>query len=111
MCTMWRPNRAVGAEARRAVTRLTLAAALVALSCAACVTLAADPLTLIVLTGLDGEKVWINSTTVVRLIGPRRGGTGQMMAATARCAILTVDRRFISVIETCEEVSRLLGGR
>src|SRR5215472_6708329 len=69
MCTMWRPNRAVGAEARRAVTRLTLAAALVALSCAACVTLAADPLT------------------------------------------LTVDRRFISVIETCEEVSRLLGGR
>jgi hypothetical protein len=58
-------------------------------------------LTLIALTGPDGQTVWINPADVVSVREPR--GEGHF-DADVHCLLYTADSKFIAVTETCDQV-------
>jgi len=60
---------------------------------------------LIKVTGLDGQIIELNPEQIVSLRVPREEGT---LHAGIRCLIHTTDGKFISVLETCESVQKLL---
>lgn len=65
--------------------------------------LAAD---LVELTGLEHERIEINPAEVVAVREPR--AHHRVLPAKANCAVMTTDGKFISVLETCPEVTRRL---
>jgi hypothetical protein len=62
-------------------------------------------LTLVIVTGPDGQKISINPDEIVSLREPR--GEGHF-DKNVHCLIHTGDGRFVAVTETCAEVSRLI---
>ena len=81
--------------------------------CAAVVNDPPDPrnqlaIELVELSGLDNEQIEVNPAAVVAIRSPRQ--KNRIMAPAANCALLTTDGRFISVLESCDEVRRRLGG-
>jgi hypothetical protein len=66
-------------------------------------TLALD---LVQLTGLDHEAFYVNPSEVVMIREPRTHN--RVLPPAARCAIVTSDGKFISVLEPCAQVRKLL---
>jgi hypothetical protein len=64
-------------------------------------------LDLVQLTGLDRETIDINPGEVVAIRTPRVHH--RVLPPEANCAVLTTDGKFISVLETCQQVRQLLG--
>jgi uncharacterized protein YlzI (FlbEa/FlbD family) len=62
--------------------------------------------TLIELTGLDGEPVAVNPHSVVTLRSPRPND--HLLPPGAACAVQTSDGKHVSVRETCEQVRQRL---
>jgi hypothetical protein len=67
---------------------------------------AALALDLVPLTGLDHEAFYVNPSEVVMIREPRTHN--RALPPTARCAIVTADGKFISVLEPCSQVRKLL---
>ena len=65
----------------------------------------ATMLTLIVLTGPDGQRIYVNPAEVVSVRGPR--GEGHF-ASDIHCLVGTVDGKFIAVVESCDIVKSKL---
>ena len=63
-------------------------------------------LDLVHLTGLHHELIEVNPTEIVVIRSPRK--QSRLLPPEANCAIVTTDGKFISVLETCEEVDRRL---
>jgi len=61
---------------------------------------------LVTFTGLDHEKIEVNPTEVVAIREPRTHR--RELPPAAKCALVTTDGKFISVLETCSEVSTRL---
>ena len=58
---------------------------------------------LVRVTGLDHEMIEINPAEVVAIHAPRLHR--RELPPSAHCAIKTTDGKFISVLETCQEVA------
>jgi hypothetical protein len=65
-------------------------------------------LTLITVHGLDKQPVEINPHGIVAMRGPREAGEAKHLGPGAQCVIYTSDGKFIAVIETCEQVRKLV---
>lgn len=65
-------------------------------------------LKLIELTAPDGALVHINPSKVLSVHTPRKG-KDSLFSPNVHCVISAEDRRFISVINSCAEVRKLLG--
>ena len=63
-------------------------------------------LELVQLTGLEHEIIQVNPSTIVAVRLPLE--RYRLLAAEANCQLMTLDGKFISVIETCAEVRRRL---
>jgi hypothetical protein len=61
---------------------------------------------LILLHGLHGHVLYINPDEVVAIRSPTQQS---LLKEGVKCAIFTTDGKFVSVIETCNEVNRLIG--
>ena len=60
---------------------------------------------LIQLTDLGHHRVDMNVSEIVSL---RDVTDGQLLADGAKCTVITVDGRFIAVVETCEQIRLLI---
>jgi hypothetical protein len=60
---------------------------------------------LIMLHGLHGYELYINPDEVVSIRPPAQQ---TLIKEGFKCAISTADGKFVSVIETCEEVRKLI---
>jgi hypothetical protein len=60
---------------------------------------------LILLHGLHGSEIYINTEEIVAIRSPAQQS---LIKEGFRCFIATADGKFVNVIETCEEVSRLI---
>jgi hypothetical protein len=67
-------------------------------------------LALALLHAPGGGAIYVNPDSVVTLHG-KKGEKNQHVTDAAKCVVVTVDGKFISVIETCDEVRKLLDGR
>lgn len=66
---------------------------------------------LVVLHMIDGRSVTINSAHVTRMSETRDDqDEDKQLAAGIRCVIYLSDGRYVSVVETCGEVLRLMKG-
>jgi hypothetical protein len=63
---------------------------------------------LVVLHRADGGEVFVNPAQVVNLHSPVPGGVGRHFTGVARCALGLSDGKWLSVVEACAEVRRLL---
>ena len=61
---------------------------------------------LVVLHGVDGREVSVNPQLVTSLHADK--GANKLVADHVHCLVRMSDGKFISVIETCETVKRLL---
>ena len=66
---------------------------------------------LLLLHGPNGREVRINSRNVTSLHAPVRGQSNKVLAEGIGCLIYTSDGKFVSVVETCEAVSRIIETR
>jgi hypothetical protein len=64
-------------------------------------------LDLLLLTAPDGKYLAVVPEQVVALRGPANNGRAQLHESV-HCVVFTVDGKFLSVVETCQEVSRRL---
>ena len=63
-------------------------------------------LVLIVLHTVDGREITVNPKQVTHLGGPKAGGG--FFVEGVNCQVNMADGKFITVIETCDEVRKLL---
>jgi uncharacterized protein YlzI (FlbEa/FlbD family) len=63
---------------------------------------------LLKVTGLDGQVIEINPDQIVSIRTPRP--SERPVHEKVQCLIHTTDGKFISVVETCDEVQKLLDG-
>jgi hypothetical protein len=68
-------------------------------------------LALLLLHGPTGREIRLNSRTVTSLHGPTTPGQNKALADGAHCLINTTDGKFISVVETCADVARMIEGQ
>jgi uncharacterized membrane protein len=61
---------------------------------------------LILLHGLNNYELYINPDEIVTIRSPTQQS---LLKEGVKCAISTVDGKFVSVIEPCTEVNRLIG--
>jgi hypothetical protein len=64
---------------------------------------------LILLHAPGGRVIQINPEAVVSLTAAVEGQSNKSVSDAVRCIINTMDGKFISVIESCEEISRMIG--
>ena len=64
--------------------------------------------TLIALQGPDGQTIWLNPDAVISVREPRGIKHGHWPAGV-RCLIITVDGKFIALVESCDRVRQKLG--
>jgi hypothetical protein len=64
---------------------------------------------LIALQGTDGQVVWVNPSQVISIREPRGISQGHWAQGT-KCLVLTVDGKFFTTVESCEQVRVKLGG-
>jgi hypothetical protein len=62
---------------------------------------------LVLLHGLDGREIFINPETVTTMHTAIPGSKNKLLSDEAKCVLNTSDGKFISVIETCDEVRML----
>lgn len=67
-------------------------------------------LALLLLHGPTGREIRLNSRTVTSLHGPTTPGQNQAVVKGTNCLINTTDGKFISVVETCADVARMIEG-
>lgn len=66
---------------------------------------------LITLHQPDGRAVRLNPAGITSLLTPRPdAAAGKLLRPGSNCIVFLADRHYFGVIETCEAVSRLLGG-
>ena len=63
-------------------------------------------LNLIQLTGLDHEAIYVNPSAITVIREPRTHH--RTLPANANCALMTSDGKFVSVLESCYVVRKLL---
>src|SRR5215203_632991 len=63
---------------------------------------------LLLLHGPTGREIRVNSRSVTTLHASVPGQPNKALADGANCLINTTDGKFISVVETCEAVSRMI---
>ncbi len=61
---------------------------------------------LIIVHGLDGHAVTVNSDMVTSLIAKRASAPRLLVNDRVACIINLADGKFLSVVETCDEVRR-----
>jgi hypothetical protein len=66
-------------------------------------------LVLIVLHVPGGHEVVLNADMIVSMREGEGGDKNKVMTGEARCFINTNDGKFVSVVETCSEVRKLIG--
>ena len=66
---------------------------------------------LLLLHGPNGREIRINSRNVTSLHAQVPGQPNKVIAAGVGCLINTTDGKFVSVVETCEAVSRMIETR
>ena len=59
---------------------------------------------LVLLHGPSGSEIWVNPKTVTTMHTSRPGEANRHITQGARCLLNTTDGKFISVVETCDEV-------
>lgn len=64
---------------------------------------------LVQIMGTDGQIVWVNPSQVISIREPRGVNQGHWARGT-KCLVLTVDGKFFTTIEPCEQVRVKLGG-
>src|SRR5215203_4747883 len=64
---------------------------------------------LLLLHGPNGREIRVNSRSVTTLHASVPGQPNKVIAAGVGCLIYTSDGKFVSVVETCEAVSRMIG--
>ena len=62
---------------------------------------------LVALAGTDGQVVWVNPAQVISIREPRGIPQGHWTHGT-RCLVMTVDGRYFTTSDPCEEVRRKL---
>lgn len=67
-------------------------------------------LALLLLHGPTGREIRINPRTITSLHAPVSGQRNTTITDGANCLINTSDGKFVSVVETCEAVSRMVEG-
>src|SRR5215203_4680429 len=65
----------------------------------------------LLLHGPTGREITINSRNVTSLHAPVPGQHNKLLADGVGCLINTSDGKFVSVVETCEAVSRMIETR
>jgi hypothetical protein len=68
----------------------------------------AQGLTLVLLHATDGHEILINRDSVITMHAGIAGKKNEYLAEGVRCYINTSDGKFISVVETCEQVRDLI---
>jgi len=63
---------------------------------------------LILLHTVDGREIGINSNQVTSLQPTRTDGGAKMLTEKVSCIIALTDGKFVTVVEDCEQVLRLL---
>lgn len=63
---------------------------------------------LLLLHGPTGREIRLNPHSVTSLHMAEKQGRNQAITDAANCLINTTDGKFISVVETCEAVSRMI---
>ena len=61
---------------------------------------------LVQLTGPNGQRIYINPVDVVTIRQPTAGA--DHFHAAVQCVIFTVDGRWLGVVESCDNVERLI---
>jgi hypothetical protein len=64
---------------------------------------------LVLLHSVDGNDVYINPELVTSLRAAIPNKENKLVAQEVKCILYTTDGKFISVIETCDQVRKLLG--
>jgi hypothetical protein len=64
---------------------------------------------LLLLHGPTGREIRINPRNVTSLHAPTTPGHNQVVVKGANCLVNTTDGKFISVVETCADVARMIG--
>ena len=67
-------------------------------------------LAILLLHGPTGREIRLNTKTVTSLHAPEKQGRNQAITSGANCLINTTDGKFISVVETCAEITRMIEG-
>jgi hypothetical protein len=62
---------------------------------------------LVLLHGPEGHDAYVNPETVTTMRAATPGKKNQYLTDQAKCLLNTTDGKFISVVETCEEVRAL----
>lgn len=65
-------------------------------------------LTLLLLHGPTGREIRVNPRNVTSLHSPVPGQRNKTITDGVNCLLNTVDGKFVSVVETCEAVSRMI---
>jgi hypothetical protein len=63
---------------------------------------------LLVLHGPNGHEITLNAQQVTSLHAAIPGQPNRQFTDKTRCIVNTTDGKFISVVETCDEVSRAI---
>lgn len=63
-------------------------------------------LTLLILTGPDGRAVIVNSEHITSMHAAKPDEPNQLMVEGVRCLINMSDGKFVSVVQTCDEVKK-----
>jgi len=69
---------------------------------------------LIQVTLPDGARVHINPTYITKLYPTKEAqakGPNQMVVTGAKCVITMADGKFLSVLETCDYVTKVIDGK
>jgi hypothetical protein len=63
---------------------------------------------LVLLHGPGGREITLNPAAVTTMQASRDGVANTALAPDVKCLINTTDGKFVSVIETCEQVRELI---
>jgi hypothetical protein len=69
--------------------------------------LVAFALALVLLHGPAGHQIYVNPESVTTMTEALPGSKNKHIVDTAKCLLNTTDGKFISVVETCDEVRAL----
>jgi uncharacterized protein YlzI (FlbEa/FlbD family) len=64
---------------------------------------------LVLLHGPDGREILLNADLVVSMHAAIKGKPNTALTDEVRCLINTSDGKFISVVESCDQVLELIG--
>ncbi|WP_028164109.1 hypothetical protein [Bradyrhizobium elkanii] len=65
-------------------------------------------LRLVLLHGPDGHEIALNPEQITTMRAALPSGQNKYLTGDARCMISTSDGKFVSVVETCDQVRQLI---